>query len=108
MQFFPQVKSDFDFFGGQKAAGGYILSAGGIVMQQKTTLAALRKGERAVVRKVPLRGDGSDRLRAVGFSPGETVECRASGIYGSPAAYRLRGRLVALNQADSRKIIVKK
>ena len=47
------------------------------------------------------------RLADLGFVPGTGVECALVSPAGDPAAYRLRGSLIALRRRDAALILVR-
>ncbi len=68
-------------------------------------LSALSPGETAVVAKIlpcPL----SDRLQDLGFTPGASVTCLRKAPLGDPAAYEIRGAVIALRHADAGAVLV--
>lgn len=68
------------------------------------TLAALSPDESAVVGSIGCRGDIRRRLRELGLVEGTTVECVGVSPFGDPAAYLIRGAVVALRHEDSANI----
>jgi DtxR family Mn-dependent transcriptional regulator len=70
------------------------------------TLADLRTGERAIVRRVRVTGFGRRRLFDLGFTPGALVQCAFPAAFGEPRAYRVRGTNIALRSEQARRIDV--
>jgi DtxR family Mn-dependent transcriptional regulator len=70
------------------------------------TLADLRTGERARVRRVRVAGFARRRLFDLGFTPGAVVECAFPSPLGEPRAYRVRGATIALRPEQARRIEV--
>jgi ferrous iron transport protein A len=70
------------------------------------TLDELRPGQRATVRA--LRGGGPlrRRLRDLGLVEGTALRCLGRSPLGDPAAYAVRGAVIALRDEDSRGIEV--
>ena len=72
-------------------------------MKDNITLCALVPGERAVISGI--RSDAADRrrLRELGMTDGETVECvlRRGGI----SAYLIKGTLIALREEEGKQIL---
>ena len=68
----------------------------------QTDLSRLRDGERARVTGIAGAGDMGRRLRDMGLVRGTQVECLLHSPFGDPAAYRIRGAVVALRREDCR------
>lgn len=73
-------------------------------------MAALARGESAVVRRVDdqCRGAARRRLLDLGLTPGARVSCRFSAMFGEPVAYRVRGTTIALRADQARSVWVTK
>lgn len=71
-------------------------------------LCALRPGERAVVCRLLSAGGLRRRLMDIGLIPGGTVQCVGRSPGGDPAAYRIRGAVVALRDADAAQVLVQR
>lgn len=69
-------------------------------------LSALGWDERAYISKVSGRPDMVWRLSELGFLPGTGVCCELISPAGSPAAYRIRGALIALRKKDADMVMV--
>ena len=70
-------------------------------MNKKATLAELTVGESAVVRSIDSGSYIRRRLRDLGLINGTTVECVMKSPLGDPAAYLIRGAVIALRNEDS-------
>ena len=70
-------------------------------MEQVRTLGALAIGEGGVVRGLGLDGAMRRRLLELGLVPGTRAECVLRAPAGSPAAYLVRGAVIALRQCDA-------
>ncbi len=70
------------------------------------TLDELRPGERARVRALRVDGPLRRRLRDLGLVEGAELCCLGRSPLGDPAAYAVRGAVIALRRADSRRIEV--
>lgn len=70
-------------------------------MVPKTSLAALREGEQARVTELLAQGGMRRRLLDIGLTPGTRVACELKSPSGDPAAYRIRGALIALRHRDA-------
>ena len=75
-------------------------------MVQKTSLAALQKGECARVTELLVQGGMRRRLLDIGLTPGTRVACELKSPSGDPAAYRIRGALIALRRRDAAQVLV--
>ncbi|MHB1153047.1 MAG: FeoA family protein [Eubacteriales bacterium] len=70
-------------------------------MNKKATLAELTVGESAVVSSIDSGNYIRRRLRDLGLINGTTVECIMKSPLGDPAAYLIRGAVIALRNEDS-------
>ncbi len=66
----------------------------------------LRPGEAGRVRALGLTGAMRRRLRDLGLTEGTAVRCLGRSPLGDPAAYWVRGAVLALRRADSSRIEV--
>ena len=73
---------------------------------QIDTLDRLIPGEYAVIAELEQSGDLRRRLQDLGFVPGTEVGCAFRAPLGSPAAYWIKGTVVALRQSESQLIKV--
>lgn len=69
-------------------------------------LSALSRDECAYISKVNGQPDMVRRLSELGFLPGTGVCCELISPAGFPAAYRVRGALIALREKDADMVIV--
>jgi DtxR family Mn-dependent transcriptional regulator len=72
------------------------------------TLAQLRMGETAVVRRLSIECRGSQRRRLLdlGVVPGTPITAEMRSASGDPIAYRIRGALIALRRQQADWIVV--
>ena len=70
-------------------------------------LSGLKTGERGVVRGLSARGGMRRRLMDLGFTPGARVEPVFSAPGRGMRAYRIRGTLVALREADAKTVLLR-
>lgn len=77
-------------------------------METKVSLAALREGERARVTELLAQAGMRRRLLDLGLTPGTWVECELKSPSGDPAAYRIRGALIALRRKDAALVLAEK
>ncbi len=61
----------------------------------------LQKGQTAVVSGLDAQGSMRRRLQDLGLIPGTRVECVGVSPLGDPAAYLIRGALIALRGGDA-------
>ena len=73
-------------------------------MEDARSLWQLAPGHRAWVGELSAQGELRRRLRDLGFVPGAQVECLGRSPLGYPAAYRVRGAVVALRRRDAQLI----
>ena len=73
-------------------------------------LDALRQGEEGVVVRLgwALQGNQRRRLLDLGLVPGTVVRAELSSMSGDPMAYRIRGAVIALRQAQAREIVIRR
>ena len=64
----------------------------------------LDRGEAARVVDIHTEGAMRRRLMDLGLVPGTRVECLGHGPFGDPAAYLIRGAVIALRAQDARTI----
>lgn len=64
----------------------------------------LREGERGRVKKIEVQGSMRRRLRDLGLIEQTLVECLYKSPSGDPAAYLIRGAVIALRAEDARGI----
>lgn len=73
-------------------------------MEDARSLWQLAPGHRAWVGELSAQGE----LRDLGFVPGAQVECLGRSPLGDPAAYRVRGAVVALRRRDAQRIALRR
>ena len=71
-----------------------------------STLNDLRPGQRALVKSLYSTGGMRRRLQDIGLIENTLVECLGISPGGDPAAYCIRGAVIALRAEDSRNISV--
>lgn len=69
-------------------------------------LSALARGEHAYISRVGGQPDMARRLTELGLLPGTQVTCELVSPAGDPAAYRVRGALIALRRRDAQTVSV--
>lgn len=72
----------------------------------RMTLDALHEGECARVTVLLIQGAMRRRLLDIGLTPGTRVKCELESPSGDPAAYRVRGALIALRRVDAEQVLV--
>lgn len=73
-----------------------------------TTLFDIKTGESALIDSINITGDIRRRLFDLGFVKKSLVRCVGASPSGDPAAYLIRGAVIALRNDESRKIMVRK
>lgn len=76
------------------------------VWQMELPLSALRRGQWAYIQQVEGHTDMGRRLAELGLLPGTRVACELVSPAGDPAAYRVRGTLIALRRGDADRVRV--
>jgi ferrous iron transport protein A len=70
-------------------------------------LAALRKGESAVLDRIDLPEDDARRLMELGFLPGNTITSAHAAPGGDPKVFRVDGSEVALRRETARHMFLR-
>ena len=71
-----------------------------------TALSDVREGQRGQVVSLLTRDSMRRRLQDIGLIEGTEVECVLKSPAGDPAAYQIRGALIALRREDSDQVMV--
>ena len=72
------------------------------------SLCALRVGQSARVTALEAGSGMRRRLLDIGLIPGTRVTCVAKSPAGDPAAYLIRGAVIAIRSEDSRAILIRR
>ena len=72
---------------------------------RRWSLAELPVGRTAVLEQIVLDARMRLRLLELGFVPGTQVRCMHRAPAGSPAAYLVRGAVIAIRKSDAAKIL---
>ncbi len=76
-------------------------------MSQKTLpLSGVKVGEQVTVARLGATGSMRRRLLDIGLIEGTRVECLHRSPSGDPAAYAIRGAVIALRDCDSASVTV--
>lgn len=73
-------------------------------MDQIHFLSSLREGEQAQVEEITSGGGMERRLLDLGLTGGARVTCVQKAPSGDPAAYLIRGAVIALRKADADRV----
>lgn len=73
----------------------------------ETCLNEINPGQSAVVERLRVHGSMRRRLLDIGLVEGTRVECVGVSPMGDPAAYCIRGAIIAIRAADSRNVLVR-
>ena len=71
------------------------------MLQNCVPLDALRPGQHGTVAQLRLQGALLQRLLDLGLIPGTRVVCQGHSPAGDPAAYLIRGAVIALRARDA-------
>ena len=74
-------------------------------MKEKS-LASCNTGETLTVSRLDTSGVSRRRLSDLGLIPGTLVTCLFKAPSGNPAAYLIRGTVIAIRRTDAEKIYV--
>ncbi|WP_369298131.1 ferrous iron transport protein A [uncultured Neglectibacter sp.] len=77
-------------------------------MNCKPQLSELQPGQTAVIRNLSAEGAMRRRLQDMGMIEGTQVECIGRSPLGDPAAYLVRGAVVALRKSDAGSIAIER
>lgn len=66
-------------------------------------LSELKIGDEAVITQMP---ENNRRLLDIGLIKGTTVKCVLKSPLGNPAAYKIRGAVIAIRDEDAKNIEV--
>lgn len=77
-----------------------------ILVKTERTLNDIDVDETAVVKKLHIHGSMRRRLLDIGLIEGTRVQCVGKSPSGDPAAYLIRGAVIAIRSEDSREIII--
>lgn len=69
--------------------------------EQRRVMSSLRCGQSGVVSALETEGTMRRRLQDLGLICGTTVKCVGISPLGDPAAYQIRGAVIALRRVDS-------
>ena len=70
-------------------------------------LSSLQPGQRGAVWALSAEGPMRRRLQDIGLIKGTTVECLGRSPLGDPAAYLIRGAVMALRDKDAKGILIR-
>ncbi len=76
-------------------------------MNNEWKLFELKQGQSATVRGISSQGSMRRRLQDMGLIEGTRVECVGVSPLGDPAAYFIRGAVVALRNSDAAGISIR-
>ncbi len=76
------------------------------MVEEVLPLSGMKTGGRARVVRLNTEGAMRRRLLDLGLVEGTTVECLHRSMWGDPAAYQIRGAVIALRRSDGDGILV--
>ena len=76
-------------------------------MSQNCSLNELNPGETAVVKELKTRGSIRRRLLDSGLVKDTKIECVGKSPAGDPAAFLIRGAVIAIRSEDMKDIVVR-
>lgn len=77
-------------------------------MDEEVYLNDIRPGEMGVVKELRSKGGILHRFLDIGLVEGTEVECVGRSPCGDPAAYLIRGAVIAIRDEDSGNIVIHK
>ncbi len=75
-------------------------------MQRELLLCDIKPGQKARVKKILTTGSMRRRLLDIGLINNTQIECVGKSPLGDPAAYLIRGAVIAIRREDSKNIIM--
>lgn len=75
-------------------------------MSAQTSLCYLKDGYTGKITGLDITGGMRRRLQDIGLVEGTRVKCLMHAPSGDPAAYLIRGAVIALREEDSRRIFI--
>ena len=90
---------------GNTVAADAIVS-GSLMATRSISLAALRKGDDAIVERIDLPEEDARRLMELGFVPGAHITAGCSAPGGDPRVFQVDGSEIALRRETALKISV--
>ena len=76
-------------------------------MKSMESLKKLNRGQKAVIARLESADDIRRRLQDMGLIEGTSVECVGKSPLGDPAAYLVRGAVIALRSQESDRIFIR-
>ena len=76
-------------------------------MKNMESLKKLNRGQKAVIARLESADDIRRRLQDMGLIEGTSVECVGKSPLGDPAAYLVRGAVIALRSQVSDRIFIR-
>ena len=76
-------------------------------MSKNCSLNELNPGETAVVKELKTRGSIRSRLLDIGLVKDTKIECVGKSPAGDPAAFLIRGAVIAIRSEDMKDIVVR-
>lgn len=70
------------------------------------TLDSIKNGEKAVVKEIFIKDDMKRRLMDIGVVEGAEIERILESPFGDPAAFIIKGAVIALRNEVSKEILV--
>ena len=75
-------------------------------MKKELTLNKVKPGEKAVVKELKTCGNMRRRFLDIGLVENTELECVGRSPSGDPAAYLIRGAVIAIRAEDCRSVVV--
>ena len=76
-------------------------------MKNMESLKKLNRGQKAVIARLESADDILRSLKDMGLIEGTSVECVGKSPLGDPAAYLVRGAVIALRSQESDRIFIR-
>ena len=76
-------------------------------MEHRVCLSDLRPGQRGIVRALHSTGAMRRRLLDMGLTENTGVECLGRSPGGDPAAFLIRGAVIAIRDSDGRDVLLR-
>ncbi len=77
-------------------------------MEEYIPLYNIKPGEQALVKKINIKGSMRRRFQDIGLIENTKIECVGKSPLGDPAAYLIRGAVIAIRAEDCKDVLVSK
>ncbi len=76
------------------------------MIENRERLSQLNTDETGRVKSLNIKGSMRRRMQDMGIIEGTLIKCLFRAPFGDPAAYEIRGTVIALRSEDSDKVLI--